>query len=292
MKNPNKIGHPLFLLSIILLILNDWLFKTAFHNELTGKLSDFAGLFAFPFLFSVLFPRKKRFIHVITAIGFLYWNSPLSQSFINLFNYWNIPINRTIDYTDNIALVSIALSYITLKSDYLFPLPATIKKVFIVFSCVAFLATSLPPREVREYVIIDKTYQFDVSKELVVNKLNLIQMELIKKHYYNNPNIFFDEEKNIFYYGDKERYYQYLKADDTYGKLDTLAFLIDVEKVRDLDTVYLKNAFMEIEISGNDLKSEIKLTRLYKAVKKFSDKDYKDKAIKEFEKEVVKKIQY
>lgn len=292
MKNPNKIGHPLFLLSITLLILNDWVFKNAFHNELTGKLSDFAGLFAFPFLFSVLFPRKKRFVHIITAIGFLYWNSPLSQSFIVFFNHWNIPINRTIDYTDNIALLSIILSYVVLKSDYFLPLPSTVKRVFIVLSCTAFLATSLPLRMVREYVIIDKTYQFDVSREHVINKLNLIQVELIKKHYYNNPNIFFDEEKNIFYYGGKEGQQPYLRVDGSLNTLDTLALLIDVEKARDLDTVYLKNAFMEIEISGDDSKSEIKLTRLYKAVKRFSDKDYKDKAIKEFEKEVVKKIQY
>lgn len=49
---------------------------------------------------------------------------------------------------------------------------------------------------------------------------------------------------------------------------------------------------MEIQITGDSLQSEIKLIRLYKAVKRMSDKDYKDKAIKEFEKRVIKKIEY
>lgn len=292
MRDLNKIGHPLFLTSIILLVLNDWIFKSTFHNELTGKLSDFAGLFAFPFLFSVLFPRKKLFIHIVTAVGFLFWNSTASQSLINLLNDWYIPINRTIDYTDNIALLSIALSFIVLKSNYFFHLNYTFKKVCIIFSCAAFLATSIPRKEIREYVVMDKTYQFDVSRDYVINKLNFIQMELIKKHYSNDPDIHFNEEENIFYYGDKERYYQYLKVDDSFGVLDTLALLIDVEKVSAVDTINLKNSFMEIQITGDSLQSEIKLIRLYKAVKRMSDKDYKDKAIKEFEKRVIKKIEY
>lgn len=290
MKNLNKIGHPLFLLSILLLVLNDWMLKSVFHNELTGKLSDFAGLFAFPFLFSVLFPRKKLLIHIVTAIGFLYWNSPLSQGLINLLNNWYIPVVRTIDYTDNIALLSIVLSFIVLKSNYFFQLHPALKNICVVLSCTAFLATSLPPRTVREYVIMDKAYEFDVSKEYLINKLNFIQMDLIKKHFSNNPNIHFNEEKNIFYYGNKERYLQYLKTDDSFGTLDTLALLIDVDKVRDLDTIHLKNAFMEIQITGDSLQSEIKLMRLYKVVKRISEKDYKAKAIKEFEKSVVKKI--
>lgn len=290
MKDLNKIGHPLFLLSMILLVLNDWMLKSTFHNELTGKLSDFAGLFTFPFLFSVLFPRKKLFIHIVTALGFLYWNSPVSQGLINLLNNWHIPVIRTIDYTDNIALLSIALSFVVLKSNYFFQLHSAVKNICVVLSCMAFLATSLPPRTVREYVIMDKTYEFDVSKEHLINKLNFIQMDLLKKHFSNNPNIHFDEEKNIFYYGNKERHLQYLKIDDSFGTLDTLALLIDADKVRDLDTLHLNNAFMEIQITGNDLQSEIKLIRLYKVVKRISEEDYKDKAIKEFEKRVVKKI--
>jgi hypothetical protein len=291
MKDLNKVGQPLFLCSVSLLVLNDWLFKSVFHNELTGKLSDFAGLFAFPFLFSVLFPKKKLFIHIVTVIGFLLWNSPISQGLIDFFNGCRMPINRTIDYTDNIALISVVFSYFALKSSYCFQFHPVMKKVWIVLSCAAFIATSLPPREIREYVVMDKTYQFDISKEYLLNKLNFIQMELIKKNFSNSPDIRFDEEKNIFYLGNKEQL-RYLHLRDSLNRLDTLAILIDVDKISNLDTINLKNSFMEIQITGDSYNSEIKLIGLYKAVNRFSDKDFKNKAIKEFEKRVIKKIHY
>jgi hypothetical protein len=40
--------RPLVLGAIVLLALNDWVFKDLFPGPLTGKLSDVAGLFAFP----------------------------------------------------------------------------------------------------------------------------------------------------------------------------------------------------------------------------------------------------
>lgn len=46
--------HPLSLSAIALLLLNDHVFKRAFPSALTGKLSDFAGLFFFPFLLAAL----------------------------------------------------------------------------------------------------------------------------------------------------------------------------------------------------------------------------------------------
>ncbi len=45
--------HPLLILSILVLLLNDHLLKAAAPSALTGKLSDFAGLFFFPFLVGV-----------------------------------------------------------------------------------------------------------------------------------------------------------------------------------------------------------------------------------------------
>jgi len=44
--------HPISLLSIALLLLNDHVFKVISPSWLTGKLSDFAGLFFFPFIVS------------------------------------------------------------------------------------------------------------------------------------------------------------------------------------------------------------------------------------------------
>ncbi len=55
--------HPVSLLCIGLLLLNDHVLKTAIPSWLTGKLSDFAGLFFFPFIMaaglSLLFGRSR-----------------------------------------------------------------------------------------------------------------------------------------------------------------------------------------------------------------------------------------
>jgi hypothetical protein len=46
--------HPLTVTCILVLLLNDHLLKGTIPSILTGKLSDFAGLFFFPFLFAAL----------------------------------------------------------------------------------------------------------------------------------------------------------------------------------------------------------------------------------------------
>ncbi|NJN44377.1 MAG: hypothetical protein HC806_06415 [Anaerolineae bacterium] len=44
------LSHPLSLFSIVILLVNDHVLKVVAPSSLTGKLSDFAGLFFFPFL--------------------------------------------------------------------------------------------------------------------------------------------------------------------------------------------------------------------------------------------------
>lgn len=58
------------LLAVATLALNDHVFKGAFHNALTGKLSDFAGCFFLPLYCSaVLAFATKWSWHVRVAIG-------------------------------------------------------------------------------------------------------------------------------------------------------------------------------------------------------------------------------
>lgn len=52
--------HPLIIGSIALLLVNDHLLKVYSPSWLTGKLSDFAGLFFFPFLLALLLRRAAR----------------------------------------------------------------------------------------------------------------------------------------------------------------------------------------------------------------------------------------
>jgi hypothetical protein len=44
--------HPLVLAAVLLLVVNDWVLKPRFHDWLTGKLSDVAGLLFAPLVLS------------------------------------------------------------------------------------------------------------------------------------------------------------------------------------------------------------------------------------------------
>lgn len=275
MRDTNKIGHPLFIICVLTLILNDWYFKTTFHNSLTGKLSDFAGLFAFPYLLSVLYPRHSYKIHIGTVLLFVLLKSEFSQPIIDIFNSFKIPINRTVDFTDNIALVSIFISHITLKSEFSLTIKPILKKAFMVVSSLSFMATTLPPHTNRKFVNIDKEYEFSFSKRELVSRLNMVQIKEVREINKLSGQVDFDSETNIFHYQ---------------GRTDTLAILLDFQKINDQDTIEFKTSFAEILISGNETNSRLKLLTVYKFVPTFKDKDYRDKAIKQFEKKIVKKI--
>ena len=275
MRDTNKIGHPLFIICVMTLILNDWYFKTTFHNSLTGKLSDFAGLFAFPYLLSILFPGRTLKVHVWTGTLFILWKSEFSQLIIEIINGLGIPVYRTIDFTDNVALLSIFISYFTLKFGFAFTVRPFLRKTLIVISCLSFMATTLPPHENRKFAKIDTEYEFSFSKRELVSRLNMIQIKEVRKLNKLSGEVDFDSKTNVFRYQ---------------GRTDTLAVLLDYRKVSDQDTVQFKTSFAEIIITGNDTNSKLKLLTVYKFVPKFKDKDYRNKAIKEFEKRIIKKI--
>lgn len=148
MKNkPNTLLlHPLFLFSVLLLAVNDLYFKHTFHNLLTGKLSDFAGLFAcFVFLIS-LFPSGRNILLIALVIAFVWWKSPLSESFILFMNtQLNIPVHRVVDYSDYIALIILPLAFYIKPTSYAPSLPRQVAIGCIgAFSLSVFVADSLP----------------------------------------------------------------------------------------------------------------------------------------------------
>ncbi len=279
MKEVNKVAHPLFIATLLLLIINDWYFKAAFHNEITGKLSDFAGLFAFPFLFSVLFPKHKMSIHLLTGLLFIFWNSSFSQTFINCLNDIGLPIARTIDITDNIALLSLIISYRCLSHQVDSQLSPLLRRALIAISCLAFIATTLPPRVNRKYVDINKEYPFDFSKRELVSRLNMVQVKEVHNINKYNRLIDFDAETNVFHYN---------------GQVDTFALMLDYNQIKDQDTIEFKSAFAEIIITGNDSISQMELLTVYHITHPGILGDgspYREKAVKQFEKRVVKKIE-
>lgn len=109
--------RPAFLLALALLIANDWLFKPLFHNALTGKLSDFAGVYAFAYACGVLMARRLSAVHVAVAVAFVWWKSPGSSAAIAAWNAWAPwTIARVVDPWDLLALCMLPLSLHALRA--------------------------------------------------------------------------------------------------------------------------------------------------------------------------------
>lgn len=106
------LARPAFVFALALLLANDLVLKAAYPGWVTGKLSDFAGLFALPYFLSWLWPSCRLALHVGVAIAFVAWKLPLSRPFVELWNAapW-FDIARVEDLTDLVALFSIGLSY-------------------------------------------------------------------------------------------------------------------------------------------------------------------------------------
>jgi hypothetical protein len=273
--NKQKLGHPIFILSVLILIINDWFLKVTFHNFLTGKLSDFAGLLSFPFFLSAIFPKWTKLIHLLTALLFNFWKSELSQLPIYSFNSFGLPINRTIDYSDNFALISVIVSYFLFRDNREYILKPILIRTVVVVSSFAFMATTLPPHELREFGAINKKYHFNFSKRELVSRLNMVQLKEINSINKLSGLVDFDSGKNVFHIHEQK---------------DTLALLLDYKKIKDTDTISYKSSFSELLITGNENTSSMILVNVYRYVPMFKKKDYQDKAIKEFEKRVIKKI--
>jgi hypothetical protein len=101
-----------FVTALLVLLLNDLVLKHVAGGFVTGKLSDFAGLFVFPLFWSALLPRHRVAIHCVTAALFVWWKLPVSQPSID---FWNLhapwSIHRTVDPTDLPALIAVVAAY-------------------------------------------------------------------------------------------------------------------------------------------------------------------------------------
>ena len=108
MKQPaSLLFHPLFLLGLFVLLANDLYWKAAYHNWLTGKLSDVAGLLVLPvFCFALSSRLSRKIVLFGCAAFFLWWKSPASQPLIDYLNqYLPLPAQRVVDYSDWLALL-------------------------------------------------------------------------------------------------------------------------------------------------------------------------------------------
>lgn len=105
------VTQPAFIFALALLVANDFYFKAQYPDWLTGKLSDFAGLYVFAQLGAALSGMRIARVAAATAILFAAWKSPLATPLIEFFNAHSpVRMFRTIDYTDLAALAVLPLA--------------------------------------------------------------------------------------------------------------------------------------------------------------------------------------
>jgi hypothetical protein len=110
-RNFEVFTQPGFLVALMLLIANDLYLKDHYANWLTGKLSDFSGLYVFTQFVATCFGVRIVWSAVVSAVLFAAWKSPLVTPLIELANQHSaLQFHRTIDYSDLLALAVLPLA--------------------------------------------------------------------------------------------------------------------------------------------------------------------------------------
>lgn len=182
------LSSKLFVIGLLILLLNDHIFKYSHPCYLTGKLSDFAGLFIFPIFISVFWYNKRNLIYFFTGLFFIFWKSPLSEIFIESWNLIGIfKITRVVDYSDLIALLILPFSYKYIESQTYSIKNFRILKTSIlgIISVFTFCATSQPGEELDCKMKLNKKYKVKISKENLIKRFEtnptFIEMEDVLK---------------------------------------------------------------------------------------------------------------
>lgn len=324
MKNDSKTELKIFksywfILALIFLLLNDFLFKKTFSNIFTGKISDISGLFVFSLFWIALFPKQRIHVLIFIALGFIWWKSPLSQSFID---FWNsnsfFQITRVVDYTDYFALLVLPFSnFIFIKKNSIchFTLPPIIP---ILGSVFAFCATSY-----TKNIDYNISYEFKMSKYELVDKMNQISKQDSNK--FNLPlSVYIENSNYSIPINDKDSSFYYVSSfkeynDTIFKENSTKIESINKYKIPIKDSMYVSaNGCFECnfevgkyfqEVNSNycdrvscmlkiiENKSGVVLKLLsvnvHNCVGMFSDKTKKiekERLIYSFEKEIVEKI--
>jgi len=178
-RNHYLIFNWIFIAGLLLLALNDHYFKQYYTSWLTGKLSDFAGLLIFPMFLLFLFPRLSKWSVIITGLFFIFWKTPFSADFIECYNKIAlIPVTRTVDYSDYIALSVLPLSWYLIQRIDRYRVsnfqPVFLRFLAIVPVALVFMATEPPISFYMQPggdIHIGKSYKMKMSKEAALAKL-------------------------------------------------------------------------------------------------------------------------
>jgi hypothetical protein len=160
-----------FIIGLGILLLNDFLLKSLYPNWLTGKLSDFAGLFVFVLFWVAFFPKQKTAVFILTIVFFTYFKSSFSESMIEIWNGFGFGnIYRVVDYTDLIAFAILPFAYLYEKNiehskNFKF------NPIYAIFaSCIAFMATSF-----RTDLDIQQDYYLNYSKDSLAVRMKAMK---------------------------------------------------------------------------------------------------------------------
>lgn len=165
-----------FIAALALLLLNDYYLKGAYHNWITGKLSDFAGLFVLSVFLVAIWPQRKGTIAWGIGMMFLIWKSPFSQPAID---YWNafqlIRVERTIDYTDLMAvtILPVVLSH---RPSFQLPIFKGIVPLLIAGITVFGILGTSRSVPVRQDVNVEPVliYRFNATPERVASAVEKV----------------------------------------------------------------------------------------------------------------------
>lgn len=142
-----------FLAAVSLLAANDLYLKAAYSNWITGKLSDFSGIFFVSVLLFSAFPRTVSVYRSagLIVLAFAVWKSPLSQPLIDVFQSLGIArIGRVVDYSDLVALTLMPAANLVASNTARFEVTGSaIRNVvsvpIVALTFVAILGTTLIP---------------------------------------------------------------------------------------------------------------------------------------------------
>src|SRR5215510_1564174 len=145
-----SLASPAFIAALALLVINDFALKPLFHNALTGKLSDFAGLFALTLFVATQWPRHGRLAAALIAATFTFWKTSYAEPLIEA---WNavapFAFGRTVDLSDLVALPMIPLAVWAAPRVTPWPSSRALQLCLAVFAPIAFTATSKGQSQIR-----------------------------------------------------------------------------------------------------------------------------------------------
>jgi hypothetical protein len=281
-KRRDVIFNYAFLFSLVLLALNDHVLKAAYHNPLTGKLSDFAGMVVLPLLLAYLFPKLRVNAIWLSMALFAFWKLPVSQPVFDALNtVLPIAIGRVVDYTDFIAFLIVPLPYFIIKGNtavgflkirkfQLSPAWLVIPSLFVV------IATSPPPYRF-EKLYRPATGNIDLKSKNIKVYVKLSPDEILEK--LSEAGVVYQEDKVNNEYSTRRREHT---INDRFYKIKTL--IIDKDTLKDIQfsiiprrkgtvwgsatKVYLNSLTIEKDLTDEQVKK--RMARYYKrALKKY-----------------------